>query len=198
MNLDNFLCKFLDVFLRWSRKYPDKKIAEKLYYSVYTYIIKQLLPFMRNYDVNKDGKLIEALHNCRVVLSDNHEITNPIHIKRIDKIINSEQNFQSCDTMSKRQKRKYDKGTEEYRLQEDKKYRKAIFEGFIHDILIEYNALRKAIGLDKLTILQIIKLDQIEHDNMISNVKALIGIILVITGLYVLAIGYAIYHVFFV
>lgn len=180
MNLDNFLCKLLDVFLHLNAKYLDSDKAAKLYNYVYTPVVQMLLPFMKEYDGSEDNKLAEILHNCRVILSDNFEISNPIHIKRINRIIDDNLKFKNCTLFSKHQKKKYENGTEEYRLRKDKEFRKTVFESFIHDLLIEYNSLRKTVGIKKLTVLQMVNLDQVEYNNVMDYVKFVLAILAVI------------------
>lgn len=170
MNLDKFLCKFLDVVLRWSRKYSDIDKATKLYDYVYEPVVQMLLPFMKEYDGSEDNELAEILHNCRVIFLNNFANSNPIHIKRINRIIDDKKEFKKCTLFSKYQQYKYENGTEEYRSKRDKKFRKTVFESFIHDLLIEYNSLRKTIGINKLTIMQLINIDQVEYKIVLEDV----------------------------
>ena len=190
MNLDNFLCKFLDVFLRWSRKYPDSDKATKLYDYVYEPVVQMLLPFMKEYDGGEDNELAEILHNCRVIFLNNFANSNPIHIKRINRIIDDKKEFKKCTLFSKYQQYKYKNRNDEYRSKRDKKFRKTVFESFIHDLLIEYNSLRKTIGINKLTIMQLINIDQVEYKIVLEDVIFMMILIILLLLVSLLPIIY--------
>lgn len=190
MNLDNFLCKFLDVLLRCSRKYPDSDKATKMYDYVYEPVVQMLLPFMKEYDGSEDNKLAEILHNCRVIFLNNFANSNPIHIKRINRIIDDKKEYKRCPQFSKLQQKIYEISTEKYRSKKDKKFRKAAFESFIHDLLIEYNSLRKAIGINKLTIMQLINIDQVEYKIVLEDVIFMMTLIILLLFISLLPLLY--------
>lgn len=184
----------LDIFLIYGRKYPNKKIAKKLYYNVYAPIVNDLLPFMRSYDGGNNDKLFDILRKSRAILSDNFAMSNPAHIKLIDKIIIL--NIDYLPLAGPEQKR-HAKCTMEKGLIKLNKKRKNAFEFFVHDLLIEYNVLRKTLGIKKLTAFQRISLDQFSYQNYQSLLNFLLGICYVLIGMLILLIILVFLNYFF-
>lgn len=157
MEVESVLAKILDLLFNWGKKYSNKKSAKKLYYKLYEPIVAVLLPYLREYNGDENAEFMTAIKKCRKILSDNHEISNPAYIKRIDNLLNY-------------------KNTSKKRSKKANKVRKNMFNGFAHDIMLDYNKLRKIIGLGKLTYVQRTIVDQLCFDDLKSVIEFIIVI----------------------
>lgn len=180
-----FVRRILDLLSTWSKNTYNEKYAEKIYFEIYEPVINKLLPFMKNYDGSEDDDFVNALRDCQTILIQNSALSNPVYIKRIGKILNSDTKCKKCPSFSKQRQAKCQTKHEK----KNKKRRKDVFEFLINDLITEYNLLRKKIGLRKLTILQRAYLDQIAYNECRDNlIIILITIIVMLLAVFAICL----------
>lgn len=168
MEIMEFIPRIINALFNWHKNAYKEKSAKKIYSEIYAPIMEKLLPFLKNYDGSEDKDFANALHDCRKILMNNFKISNPVFIKKINRIINLDKKFKPYQPYSKRDEKKYQNLCPIIRIEKDKEYRKSAFEYFAHDIITEYSRLRKKVGIGKLSITHRVNLDQIAYQDLRS------------------------------
>lgn len=168
--------RILNMFSNWSKNTYSEKQAEKIYFEIYEPIVNKLLPFMKKYDGNEDDDFVNTLRDCQTILVQNSALSNPVYIKRIDRILNSDANCKKCPLFSNQFRAKCQAKYEK----KNKKFRKNVFEFLVQDLITEYNLLRKKLGLRKLTILQRVYLDQMAYKDYKSALTSLLVLLIIL------------------
>lgn len=174
---ETFLCKLIDCFSSKPKKFENNEQNRHLHYDVYDPIFKKIQPYFRNYEETNELKRI--LCECREHLYINHEIVNPVHITRIDRIIDNDGNLKKKQNFTKKDISKYSKASEAKKKEYDYNFRKDSFYLFIHFFLIECNHLRKSLHLAYTPYLQRLLLDEISSNDFIGILSGLQKTILI-------------------
>lgn len=173
-----FISRIINALFNWHKNAYKEKPAKKIYSKIYAPIMEKILPFLKNYDGSEDKDFANALHDCRKILMKNFKISNPVLIKKINRIIDSDKKFKPYQPYSKSDERKYQNLCPITRTEKDKEYRKSAFEYLAHDIITEYGRLRKKVGIGKLSIEHCVNLDQIAYKDLRSCLMLILALLI--------------------